>query len=320
MTAINVFIDHNASHLFADTGHYNNATGQLDHLADKVFPLPEQQALLAWSGPSALGPRIADLLRRSGARSIQDLVAIAPGLIANLRLLAGFSAIVVGAGQGIAIEEGGRVHHLTPGSVIRTISAANQLDPDDLQASAVRLMEEQRQSSGVVFGRCQHWLIRPTHCQMQVLHDWNDRPALIKGASSLAAKIQDLTVDKINIAPNAVTKLAAGTTTIVSGSDGSYPNIIWVVADCTYNGTAGGSAGFVRVTLRRTGSIVVGQVVYGWSGVGFQNALVKLSTVDIGMAANQSYTVDTPIYTSTGLNNSSMVLNSITSELFYTAK
>ncbi|MBZ9808120.1 hypothetical protein [Mesorhizobium sp. ESP-6-2] len=319
MTAINVFVDQDATHLFADTGHYNSDTGRLDHLADKVFPLPVQQALLAWSGPSVIGPRIADLCRRSNAKSIGELAEIAPGLIASLRLIGRFSAIIVGAGGGIAIEEGGRVHHLSPGSVVRSIGAENRLDPDDLPASAVRLMEEQRQSSGVVFGQCQHWLLRPGHCQMQVLHDWQDRPSLIRGASSTAAKIANLTVEKLNVAPNAVTKIVTGTTTITSGGDGSYPNIIWIIVDCLYHGTQADSSGVLNVSTKRSPSNeVVGGSSRTFSGSGNQPAIVKVNAVDVGMGANQQYSISTN-FSFTG-SNATCTINSITTELFYTVK
>ncbi|TPL42627.1 MULTISPECIES: hypothetical protein [unclassified Mesorhizobium] len=315
MTAINVLVGYSETHLFADTGHYNQATKKLDHLAPKVFPLPNHQALLAWSGPSAFGPVLAELCRGSP----EPLMIALPRMIAGLGILAKFSAIVVGAGWGIAVEEGGKVHHLAPGSVVRSITAENQLDPSDLRGSGVRLMEEQRQSSGVVFGECQYWHLTSQQCTMQVLHDWRDRPSLIRGALSTAAKIANLTVDKLNVAPNAVTKIATGTTTITSGGDGSYPNIIWIIINCVYHGTRVDSSGVLNVFTKRSPSNeVVGGSSKGFSGNGDQPAIVKVNAVDVGMAANQQYSISTNFNFSG--SNATCTINSITTELFYTVK
>lgn len=317
MTAINVFLDNQSCHLFADTGHYHQGTKRLNHLGPKVFPLHEQQAIFAWSGPSSLGPRLAELFRTSGASNFETLKMLAPSIVAGFKFLFPFSAIIVGmcngTPAGITIEETGRINILQPGSLVRSIPVDEALDPADVKASGVRLMEAQRQSSGVVFGEIQYWRVDRASAQMEVLHDWHDKPAPIAVPDTLAAKIAELTVEKINVTPNAVTKLVPGTTTVTSGGDGSYPNILWGTVDVQYDGSHD-STGFITVRIRRAStSNDISIKGANFSGSSAQSTTLKLYGVDMGMPANQSYEfIATDIFNVTYGN---FVLN-----LFYTVK
>lgn len=290
MTAINVFLDYRSCHVFADTGHYNPQSKRLNHLASKVFPLAPLAAVLAWSGPSDDGPHLAEILCETKARSLSEMKRLMPTILRRMLMFHPFSAIVIGMENGIpsgfTFEQGGISHDLQPGSFIRSINATSQFDPDDLEPSAIRLMEEQRQLSGVVFGQIEYWQIQRDVVRKRVIHDWNDRPEKIMVPSTLAAKIQNLEVDRINIAPNAVNVLATNTVSGADGAnatsqgDGSYPTIINATFNVHYNGMGVSSYGNAQCDLLKPTNFVMATKTVNWSGVGGKDASVKISAID----------------------------------------
>jgi len=303
VTAINVLITHREAHLFADTGHYDESTKGLNHLAPKVFPLPNKGCLLAWSGPSFLGPVLAEMC----ARCIDNLFEALPSLAMQLGVLQGFSAILVAPGKGVAVEEGGVVHRLTPGSVVKTISTLSQLDPEDLRGSGIRLMEAQRQSSGVVFGQCQYYRLSETECTMEVLYDWSDKPAPLIKVDTLAAKIQNLAVDVINVAANAVTKVIQNTTMssgmqVSTSNPGNFPNLLWAQMTCKYTGGGTSAWADIDADIRRVGdNTLIDAVSFHWDG-GSTGTITVLDMfgMDVGMSANPAYKLSWLINTSGG--------------------
>jgi len=326
MTAINVLVGYGETHLFADTGHYNPATKRLNHLAQKVYPLPEQDALLAWSGVSSVGSLLATEIRQSGISSILELIRSLPDIVRRLPILGRFSAIAVGAGCGISVEQGDKIHYLTPGTFIRSLPASTVLDPSNLntlRASAVELMKEQRQTSGVVFGECQYWHIGGRRATMQILHDWRDTPEKILVPSTLAAKIGDLQVDRINFAANAVTGIVEGDDEVTSLGDGTFPNIVNANINCTYHGTGSGAYGNLECRVTYQGSTgVIATGIRNFSGSGFTTITLRIYSVDFNLGANQAYKISAIGNGSTGGggSNASVTVNSITSSVIYSLR
>jgi hypothetical protein len=177
MTAINLYLTPDAVHFFTDGGNYDAGTLELRHLGGKMFPMPQFDAALAWSGPSDLIAPLIPAIERAGAHSLSDLLSRLSDIVSGLRCHARFSVLVAGAeygvSQGVAIQEGGRVSRLSAGDSVKSLPSQCRFDQGDIAASGLAIMQDQR-SSGVVHGFCLHTEIRAGHLASTVLQRWSE--------------------------------------------------------------------------------------------------------------------------------------------------
>lgn len=302
MTAINVFIDSGRAHLFTDTGQYEAVTLRLDHLAPKAWPLAKYNAVLAWSGPADAPHHLLEAIERAGYRDYSSLFNGFSSLVSNLGVIGGYTAFLVDPKLGIAVEETGKMHVLTPGSFLKSLSSPLSLDPDDVKGSAVALMESQR-ASGVVFGRCLYYLIEQGRITVEELHDWGDRPPNIGAVATVAAKIGDLQVTTLKLADGAVTttstdtpasvSLNGGTTSTASVTILSVPAGAIVELSTSVQITNGGGnpSGSYAMVMYRNGVEIRSKSVYTLSGTG-PSYEIEINRPDIvPSAGNVTYSV-----------------------------
>jgi hypothetical protein len=177
MTAINLYLAVDAAHFFTDGGNYDAETLEFRHLGGKLFPLPQFDAVISWSGPSALIAPLIPAIERVGATSLGYLLACLADAVHSLRCPDRFSVIAAGVqggkSLGIAIQEGGRANILTPGNSVKSVPTTLSFDPADIAGSGLAIMQDQR-SSGVVHGYCLHTIVRPGHLVSKVLERWSE--------------------------------------------------------------------------------------------------------------------------------------------------
>jgi hypothetical protein len=177
MTAINLYLAPDAAHFFTDAGNYDAGTLELRHLGGKLFPLPQFDAALAWSGPSALIASLIPAIERANAESLPDLLLRLPEAVSELRCPVPFSVLLAGvagdAAIGIAVQEGERSTMLAAGDSVKSIPSAIRFDPLDVVGSGLAMMRDQR-FSGVVHGYCLLTVIRAGSLVSQVIERWDE--------------------------------------------------------------------------------------------------------------------------------------------------
>lgn len=169
MTAINVYVREDESHIFSDGGNYRADTLELSHLGSKVLPLPGLVGALAWSGETALG---FDLMRRVEPASPGNLWDWSELVVRQLRRVTDkYSVVLVSPGLAIAVQEGGRIDQLRAGAYVKSVPTDADFDPEDVRGSGLAMMRDQR-SSGIVHGYCQHTIVRADSLHSEIVERW----------------------------------------------------------------------------------------------------------------------------------------------------
>lgn len=174
MTALNVLLAADEVHFFTDGGNYDRDTLEFLHLGSKLCYLPQYDAVLAWSGPSALGSTLLPTVERSGCEGLWGLCAVLPDLVRGLGVLDRHSVVlagVAGLAIGVAVEEDGREASLRPGSYVVSLPSDAGFDPDDVRGSGLAMVRSQRMT-GLVHGFCLHTVVGADRCSSEVLERW----------------------------------------------------------------------------------------------------------------------------------------------------
>ena len=298
MTAINVLLEHSEVHVFADAGHYSGR--KLAMIAPKLLAPPELNAVMGWSGPSRDFHRVAETIQACRAQDLPSLLRCLPRAIRTLGWLHPFSVIVagvhVGVAMGVAVEEGGKVYTLSPGSVVKSLASDVVFDIGRISESGLRMMEDQRSRHGVVGGYAQYVNISAIGMVSAQLKIWPDIVACDDLSRTLAAKIQDLSVEDLNFKGNAVTGSVSrtGTGTFVVPNVGLFP--VTLTCFCSYsyfgNGSANGARAYLVLTRGSTTIILNAGRRHGGSTGGAYDGPYTLygAGVDEGAGSSETYT------------------------------
>lgn len=244
MTAINLALTPSDIHIFTDGGHFVGE--HLRYLGSKVHRLSHLDAALTVSGPSSMARSILERVEQAGFLDLSEAMRAFPA-ICKQHGSDCFSAVLVGFDNGlpvgIAVEEGGRVHTLVPGSVIKSMPSEYSFSADDLPGSGLTMVLDQRQRHGLVAGFCEHTVLKPQSMLSNILHRWDDIPAQCR-----ASKIGKLAVERIKINNSAVSgtgefqgtgivpnpashaiALTGAVTAVVNGNFITDPSISWTM-------------------------------------------------------------------------------------------
>ena len=309
MTAINVLLLPDAVHVFSDGGHHQGDV--LRYIAPKAYALPRLNAVFAWSGVSAHAGDVLAAVDVAAPASLQQLVRMAPGIMAGLNFAEPFSAFFAGveggASIGVVVERklSGEIvtHALGPWSVVTALKTEIEFDPANLQRSAIRMMEDQRARHRVVAGFIQHHAVSAAGIRMAYLHRWND---IVAGGARLqthAAKIADLTVGTLKFAPNAtiavqIASVSSGSSITVTNEE-SLPVIFTLSGSWSYtSSSSSSSASFVYRLTRTRGSLIVATGGARKSGHTTASGILSSSGIDVDAEAGDQYTISYTYYAS----------------------
>ena len=311
MTAINVLLEPHRAHVFADGGHFSGKV--LRRIAVKTYPLPDYNAVLAWSGPSDDVCYVLNAVKLSGAATLPDLLIKLPTMIAGLGWKHPFSAILVGvfggAAMGVTVEQEGKVTPLAAWNTVRALPSAVQFDPADIVGSGLRMMDDQRSVHGIVAGFVQHVVVEADRIDARVLKRWPDL-VIGGGLQTHAAKITELEVDKITfdkLALNAT--IGCMVSSIVNGGSVVVPNeedlpvIFSIYFQTIYTGSGGSSWARLNWALTRTrGSVQAASGGVSKQGSSSYTIYMNSSGIDSTSENNDTYTLNLTVSTLNGGN------------------
>lgn len=173
MTAVNVFIDADACHVFTDGGHWHTS-GLLVKIESKIRRIPAINSALMFCGPSDG----LDIIHASITERYSDYQSAALALSGVSESASNgepYSSILVSwSGQpvGIACQERWRRSDLHVGSSVKSLPTAIQFDPARVVESGVAMMEDQMARTGFVAGFCEYTKINRTGIRSQIVRRW----------------------------------------------------------------------------------------------------------------------------------------------------